>query len=210
MLIPGVKGVTLSLFEMVQCVWWVVWRVMKGDWRFITEVSGGPCVMMAGHRLTRRSSAGSWASGSTHTHATLSYLIWLLVCLSFIALLMLLCWCRSGESVSPGRFGMAAGPILLDDVRCTGKEPSVTHCTRRGWLKHDCTHNQDVAIVCNSQRSRHGVPTSKSSDTHILTHFNTTLYILSNQRRGNNSNTEGDINLISHKSDIAYKKLIQF
>lgn len=63
MLIPGVKAVPLSLFEMVQCVWWVVSRVMKGDWRFITEVSGGPCVMMAGHRLTRRSSAGSWASG---------------------------------------------------------------------------------------------------------------------------------------------------
>lgn len=40
---------------------------MKGDWRFITEVSGEPCVMMAGHRPTRRSSAGSWASGSTHT-----------------------------------------------------------------------------------------------------------------------------------------------
>lgn len=40
---------------------------MKGDWKFITEVSGGPCVMMAGHRPTRRSSAGSWASGSTHT-----------------------------------------------------------------------------------------------------------------------------------------------
>lgn len=40
---------------------------MKGDWRFITEVSGGLCVMMAGHRPTHRSSAGSWASGSTHT-----------------------------------------------------------------------------------------------------------------------------------------------
>uniref|UniRef100_A0A8C1PFQ0 Neurotrypsin n=1 Tax=Cyprinus carpio TaxID=7962 RepID=A0A8C1PFQ0_CYPCA len=67
---------------------------------------------------------------------------------------------RSGESVSAGRFGVTAGPILLDDVRCTGKEPTVTHCSRRGWFKHDCTHNQDVAIVCNPQRSRHGVPTS--------------------------------------------------
>lgn len=66
-LIPGVNGIPLSLFETVQCVWLGVWRVMKGDWRFITEVSGGPCVMMAGHRPTRRSSAGSWASGSTHT-----------------------------------------------------------------------------------------------------------------------------------------------
>lgn len=41
---------------------------MKGGWRFITEVSGGLCVMMAGHRPTRRSSADSWASGSTHTY----------------------------------------------------------------------------------------------------------------------------------------------
>ncbi|XP_065110703.1 neurotrypsin [Paramisgurnus dabryanus] len=67
---------------------------------------------------------------------------------------------RSGESVSPRRFGVAVGPILLDDVICTGKEPALTHCSRRGWMKHDCTHNQDVAVVCSSQRSRHGAPTS--------------------------------------------------
>ncbi|XP_051559658.1 neurotrypsin [Myxocyprinus asiaticus] len=67
---------------------------------------------------------------------------------------------RSGQSVSPGRFGTALGPILLDDVKCTGKEPTITHCSRKSWLKHDCTHNQDIAIVCNPQRFRHGVPTS--------------------------------------------------
>uniref|UniRef100_A0A8C1M730 Neurotrypsin n=1 Tax=Cyprinus carpio TaxID=7962 RepID=A0A8C1M730_CYPCA len=67
---------------------------------------------------------------------------------------------RSGESVSAGRFGVAAGPILLGDVRCIGKEPTVTQCSWRGWFKHNCTHNQDVAIVCNSQRSRDRVPTS--------------------------------------------------
>ncbi|XP_051561416.1 neurotrypsin-like [Myxocyprinus asiaticus] len=67
---------------------------------------------------------------------------------------------RSGQNASPGRFGTAMGPILLDDVRCTGKEPTITHCSRKSWLNHDCTHNQDVAIVCNPQRFRHGVPTS--------------------------------------------------
>lgn len=62
MIIPGVNVTSHS--QMVRCVWWGVPRVSRADWKFITEVSGGRCVMMAGHRPTRRSSAGSWASGS--------------------------------------------------------------------------------------------------------------------------------------------------
>ncbi|XP_072526522.1 neurotrypsin [Salminus brasiliensis] len=67
---------------------------------------------------------------------------------------------RSGQSVSPERFGSRTGPILLDDVSCTGKEPSLTHCSRTDWLRHDCTHSENVAIACSPQRTGHGVPTS--------------------------------------------------
>ncbi|XP_030643570.1 neurotrypsin [Chanos chanos] len=67
---------------------------------------------------------------------------------------------RSGETAGPQRFGVSSGPILLDDVSCTGKEPALTHCTRREWFKHDCTHSEDVAIACNPQRTGPGVPTS--------------------------------------------------
>ncbi|XP_053475652.1 neurotrypsin isoform X1 [Ictalurus furcatus] len=67
---------------------------------------------------------------------------------------------RSGQSVNPERFGVPSGPILLDDVSCTGKEPALTHCAKREWLRHDCKHTEDVAVVCSTQRTGHGVPTS--------------------------------------------------
>ncbi|XP_049328322.1 neurotrypsin [Astyanax mexicanus] len=67
---------------------------------------------------------------------------------------------RSGQSVSPDMFGASSGPILLDDVICTGKEPSLTHCSRSDWLRHDCPHSNNVAVACSPQRTGHGVPTS--------------------------------------------------
>ncbi|XP_038837997.1 neurotrypsin-like [Salvelinus namaycush] len=61
---------------------------------------------------------------------------------------------RSGESLPPegsevasgGQFPARSGPILLDDVSCTGKEPSLSLCSRRAWLRHDCSHKEDVNI----------------------------------------------------------------
>ncbi|KAG5849464.1 hypothetical protein ANANG_G00110730 [Anguilla anguilla] len=64
---------------------------------------------------------------------------------------------RSGVGASPGLFGEGAGPILVDDVSCTGKEPALTHCGRREWKKHDCTHQEDVSITCSQED---GVPAS--------------------------------------------------
>uniref|UniRef100_A0A3P8TNZ3 Neurotrypsin n=1 Tax=Amphiprion percula TaxID=161767 RepID=A0A3P8TNZ3_AMPPE len=51
-------------------------------------------------------------------------------------------------------------PILLDDVSCTGKEPSLLLCNRREWLRHDCTHHEDVNIACSPERSGESLPTS--------------------------------------------------
>ena len=77
--------------------------------------------------------------------------------------------CRLGETLLseglditpvPG-FGVGSGPILLDDVRCTGKEPSLMLCNRREWLRHDCTHHEDVNIACSPERHGESLPTSK-------------------------------------------------
>ncbi|XP_067106406.1 neurotrypsin [Osmerus mordax] len=75
---------------------------------------------------------------------------------------------RSGETIlSEGaevtpvpRFGVGSGPILLDDVSCTGKEPSLSLCSRREWLRHDCTHQEDVKISCSPERIGQGIPAS--------------------------------------------------
>ncbi|KAL1023955.1 hypothetical protein UPYG_G00049520, partial [Umbra pygmaea] len=57
---------------------------------------------------------------------------------------------RSGESLPPegGRFPAGSGPILLDNVICTGKEPALSVCSRGAWLRHDCSPQEDVNIRC--------------------------------------------------------------
>uniref|UniRef100_A0A3P9H0A6 Neurotrypsin n=1 Tax=Oryzias latipes TaxID=8090 RepID=A0A3P9H0A6_ORYLA len=68
--------------------------------------------------------------------------------------------CRQLD-IPPGpRFGVGSGPILLDDVNCTGKEPSLLLCSRREWLCHDCSHQEDVHIACNPEINGESLPAS--------------------------------------------------
>ncbi|XP_061599808.1 neurotrypsin isoform X3 [Cololabis saira] len=60
----------------------------------------------------------------------------------------------------PVPFGSGSRPILLDDVSCTGKEPSLMLCNKREWLRHDCTHREDVNIACSPEHNGESLPTS--------------------------------------------------
>ena len=62
----------------------------------------------------------------------------------------------SGETVSADSYGDASGiPILLDDVKCTGSESNLLSCPQLPLgSAHDCTHTEDVAIVCQSEQLR--------------------------------------------------------
>lgn len=46
------------------------------------------------------------------------------------------------------RFGQGSGPIVADDVRCTGTESTLMNCTFS--LTHNCVHSEDAGVRCTS------------------------------------------------------------
>ena len=59
---------------------------------------------------------------------------------------------KRAESVA--NFGPGSGHIFLDNVQCKGNEPGLSFCRHRGWFAHNCTHNDDVGIVCTNGKKR--------------------------------------------------------
>ena len=49
------------------------------------------------------------------------------------------------------QFGQGAGPILLDEVQCTGNETRLVDCGHNGISTHDCSNTQDAGVICQSK-----------------------------------------------------------
>ena len=49
---------------------------------------------------------------------------------------------------SSAHHGKGSGPILLDDLKCTGTEYNLWDCPHRGWSVENCNHNEDASVVC--------------------------------------------------------------
>jgi len=54
----------------------------------------------------------------------------------------------NGLAVRSSNFGEGSGRIWLDEVQCTGTETMLRDCRHRAWGENDCSHREDVGVVC--------------------------------------------------------------
>ena len=52
------------------------------------------------------------------------------------------------------RFGQGRGPIVMDEVRCTGNELKLMDCPLS--LSHNCGHHEDAGVQCTLSTYDHG------------------------------------------------------
>ena len=78
--------------------------------------------------------------------------IWyrLVIIYLLILLLILLLIITGAQAFSNARFGRGTGPVLLDRLRCTGREQNLLNCSHsgRGVISSYCSHYDDAGVRC--------------------------------------------------------------
>ena len=52
------------------------------------------------------------------------------------------------QSFTGAYFGERYGPIVLDNLACTGSESSLFDCTGNAVGVHNCDHSEDAGVRC--------------------------------------------------------------
>lgn len=67
--------------------------------------------------------------------------------------LLSICICNacSGnpKALSWAHYGQGSGPILLDEVECSGNELSLDQCKKSDWGQQNCDHIEDAGVSCD-------------------------------------------------------------
>ncbi|XP_073208968.1 neurotrypsin-like isoform X3 [Lepidochelys kempii] len=53
------------------------------------------------------------------------------------------------KAFSWAHYGQGSGPILLDEVECSGNELSLDQCKKNNWGQQNCDHIEDAGVSCD-------------------------------------------------------------
>ncbi|XP_029945291.1 galectin-3-binding protein B-like isoform X2 [Salarias fasciatus] len=70
---------------------------------------------------------------------------------------------RQYQQVSPPE---TPGPIWLDDINCKGTEKHLVNCEFKSWGETDCSHKEDVGVLCQTGSTNETI----NDSTHSLDH----------------------------------------
>ena len=118
---------------------------VKEEWRSVTTTSGALSVMTHGAvwmlallaSILATAMKVRWPLLNSLSNIYHSYYLWLLIV--------------GATGQRNARYGEGTGPILLDQVMCTGNETSLFDCPQNPIGQHNCFHSEDAGVTCTSR-----------------------------------------------------------
>ncbi|XP_036431288.1 deleted in malignant brain tumors 1 protein-like, partial [Colossoma macropomum] len=59
------------------------------------------------------------------------------------------------EVLRAAAFGRGEGQVLSEELQCRGNESQISFCPTSSSLRHNCTHDSDVSLVCSGKMHLH-------------------------------------------------------
>ena len=108
------------------------------EWKFVSMVCGALYVMITGIWMMLELSADN-----------LDCLIKVNLCTAGKKVLIRSILCTAvPKALRTSQYGEGYGPVLLNQLRCSGDEISLIQCSHSGG--HYCDHSKDASVVCSN------------------------------------------------------------